>query len=257
MIKPGLCSITFRKHSPDEVISLVVETGLVGIEWGSDVHVPPGDLQTARAVGRQTRDAGLAVAGYGSYWFAFDKKPQPDDYTPLLETAIALGAPVIRIWAGSLHLEKSTGYFQTVVEQSRCFAEAASQANIKVAYEYHPGTFTETLEETQKLLTAVDHPNLYTYWQPPHGSGLDQRLAELKALQNRLLNLHVFHWDYIGAPPFPRLPLEEGSTLWKPCLAAADLPDTNRFALIEFVRDDCPEQFMKDAVTLKTWVEQI
>jgi sugar phosphate isomerase/epimerase len=253
-MKSGLCSITFRKHTSGEVISLVAEAGLDGIEWGSDVHVPPGNLENARAVGRQTRNAGLSVAGYGSYWFAFDKNQQPEPFEPLIEAATALGAPVIRVWAGSLHLGKSPDYFETVVEKSRAFAEAASQAHIKVAYEYHPGTFTETLDGTQKLLAAVNHPNLYTYWQSPHRSDLTQRLTEIAALNDRLLNLHVFHWEYTGAPPFPRLALADGSDLWKTCLAAID-PAVERFALLEFVRDDSSEQFKADAAALKSWLK--
>ncbi len=255
MIKPGICSITFRNKSPEEVIALSVEAGLAGIEWGADVHVASSDLDRAKVIGALTRDAGLEVAGYGSYWFARDKQPLPEAFEPLIETAVALGTPVIRIWAGSLTLEKSPAYFETVVEKSRAFAEAAAQVGVKLAYEYHPNTFTETLEGTLKLIGAVNHPNLYTYWQPVHGSGLEQRLAEIAAIKTHLLNLHVFHWDYASLPPFPRLPLSEGSNVWKPCLAAANFPGTNRFALMEFVRNDDPDQFVSDAAALKRWAE--
>jgi len=255
MIKPGICSITFRKKAPEEVIALSVEAGLAGIEWGSDVHVLPGDLDHAKRIGELTREAGLEVAGYGSYWFARDEQPEPEPFAPLIETALALGAPVIRIWAGSLGLEKSPEYFETVVERTRAFAEAAAQADLKLAYEYHPNTFTETLEGAQKILAAVDHPNLYTYWQPPHGSGLERRLAEIAALKDRLLNLHVFHWSYVGTPPFPRLPLSEGSNVWKLCLAAAEDPSIDRFALMKFVLNDDPELFLQDAAILKSWLK--
>jgi sugar phosphate isomerase/epimerase len=235
------------------VISLIEEAGLDGIEWGSDVHVPPGNLENARAVGRQTRDAGLSVAGYGSYWFAFDKNPQPEPFEPLIETAIALGASAIRVWAGSLTLPKTPDYFETVVEQSRAFAEAASQVHIKVAYEYHPDTFTETLEGTQKLLAAVNHPNLYTYWQPRHGSTLRERIQDICELKDRLINVHVFHWNVAAQPPYPRLPLEEGAPLWQPCFK--NLCNHDGYALLEFVRDDDPRQFNADAAMLKSWLK--
>ncbi|MBL7016390.1 MAG: sugar phosphate isomerase/epimerase [Kiritimatiellales bacterium] len=254
MIKPGICSITFRQKSPEEIIALSLEAGLAGIEWGADVHVPPEDLENARRVGEMTREAGLEVVAYGSYWFALDEQPEPEPFEPLIEAAQALGAPIIRIWAGSLGLEKSPAYFETVVGRTRVFAEAAAQAGIKLALEHHPNTFTETLEGSLKLLDAVEHPNLYTYWQPPHGSSLEERLEEIAALKQRLLNLHVSHWGPAKKLPYPRLPLAEGASVWKPCLFAVDDPSIERFALLEFVRDDDPRQFKADASILSEWL---
>ena len=36
MIHPGLVSITFRELSPREIVKLVADGGLVGIEWGGE-----------------------------------------------------------------------------------------------------------------------------------------------------------------------------------------------------------------------------
>ena len=44
MIYPGLVSVTFRKLSPEEIVQLVVSSGLKGIEWGGDIHLPHGIL---------------------------------------------------------------------------------------------------------------------------------------------------------------------------------------------------------------------
>ncbi len=111
MIKPGICSITFRQKSPEEIIALSLEAGLAGIEWGADVHVPPEDLENARRVGEMTRGAGLEVVAYGSYWFALDEQPEPEPFEPLIEAAEALGAPMIRLLGGSLGLGKSPASF--------------------------------------------------------------------------------------------------------------------------------------------------
>ncbi|MEN8254575.1 MAG: sugar phosphate isomerase/epimerase family protein [Verrucomicrobiota bacterium] len=257
MIKSGVCSITFREKTVDEVIDLAVEAGLDGIEWGGDVHVPPSDLPNAELVGRLTREAGLEVAGYGSYCFAFDKPGDPlADFDPAIDAAAILGAPVLRIWAGSFAIDKTPEYFQVVAEQSRKLADAAEKREVKVAYEFHDNTFTETLDGALKLLRVADHPNLYTYWQPPNGSGLNQRLEQIAALKERLLNVHVFHWDAAPEPPYDRRPLAEGSEIWKACLAAADESGTNRYALLEYVRDDDPGQFLQDAVSLRSWLSK-
>ncbi len=42
MFKVGLCSITFRDLSVEQVIALSVRAELDGIEWGGDYHVHQG-----------------------------------------------------------------------------------------------------------------------------------------------------------------------------------------------------------------------
>ena len=97
-MKPGLVSISFRKLSWQDTLSLAKTAGLEAIEWGGDVHVPHGDVALAREVGEATRAAGLEVAAYGSYYRLGEPAP---DFSDVLASAKALGAPIIRIWAGS------------------------------------------------------------------------------------------------------------------------------------------------------------
>src|SRR6185312_7605034 len=100
MISPGLVSITFRALTPAEVIALVRQAGLRGIEWGGDIHVPHGDAGRAREVRGLTQGAGLQVAAYGSYYKAGVSEDAGLAFGRVLETAVTLGAPVIRVWAG-------------------------------------------------------------------------------------------------------------------------------------------------------------
>ena len=37
--KLGLCSVTFRKKSMEEIIKIAQNAGVSYIEWGGDVHV--------------------------------------------------------------------------------------------------------------------------------------------------------------------------------------------------------------------------
>jgi hypothetical protein len=99
-ILPGLVSVTFRKLTPPQIVELVSLGRLVGVEWGGDVHVPHGDLARGEEVGRMTRDAGLAVAAYGSYFEVGESEAEGLSFASVLETALALGAPLIRVWAG-------------------------------------------------------------------------------------------------------------------------------------------------------------
>ena len=63
MIRGGLVSVTFRALPPREVAGLAARAGLAGIEWGGDIHVPHGDGKRAREVRRITEDAGAGGRG--------------------------------------------------------------------------------------------------------------------------------------------------------------------------------------------------
>jgi 3-dehydroshikimate dehydratase len=52
---PGLVSVTLRSLPPQEIIALAVKAGMKAIEWGGDVHVPPGDVAAASEIGRLRR----------------------------------------------------------------------------------------------------------------------------------------------------------------------------------------------------------
>jgi hypothetical protein len=63
----------------------------------------------------------------------------------------------------------------------------------------------------------------------------------------------VFRWSADSA----RWPLAAGSDLWPEALLLARTPGAwpgPRFALLEFVRDDDPDQLMADAVVLRRWL---
>ena len=245
MISPGLVSITFRKLAVTDIIALVRQAQLAGIEWGGDVHVPPGNATLARHVRQQTLDAGLAVAAYGSYYRVGENQP----FEPVLESAIALGAPTIRVWPGGLASDKAdVTYRQRVVEDSRRIADLAGKAGISISYEYHAGTLTDTDASAQQLLRAVDHPNVFTLWQPHNGAAFEANLAGLRGVLPRVSNVHVFHW---WPDATVRLPLADGAERWRKYLAALT---GKHWVLLEFVAGDDPDNFLRDAATLRSWL---
>lgn len=249
MIHSGLVSITFRKLSPEEIITLVVQAGLEGIEWGGDVHVPHGDVARARQVRQWTVDAGLAIPSYGSYYRlnAADSPP----FAAVLDSAVALGAPVVRVWAGKIGSDQADEAFrQAVVEESRAIADLAQQAGVVVAYEFHGNTLTDTNESALRLLREVDHPNVKVYWQPMRVAAEPYRLDGLRAVLPWLAHLHVFTWDQDGT----RLPLAAGQALWQERLDIVRAAGHELTAMIEFVQNDAPQAFLDDATTLKGWL---
>jgi sugar phosphate isomerase/epimerase len=250
MIHPGLVSITFRKLDPTEIIRLVVQAGLKGIEWGGDIHVPHGNLDAARQVGEQTREAGLCVAAYGSYYRAGHGEPVP--FETILETARALEAPVIRVWAGNVGSDKADDtYRRQVADDLRCAAAMAQEVGIRVACEFHAQTLTDTPGSAQALFESVNHPALGSYWQPPVGLSREDCLGGLRTVAPWLSHLHVFTWDRGTAQ---RLKLSQGNADWRAYLDAAGKIDGDRYAMLEFVREDDPEQFLADAATLREYL---
>ena len=253
MIHSGLVSITFRSLSPKEIVDLVARAGLDSIEWGGDVHAPHGDMARAREVRQMTLDAGLAVAAYGSYYRVGHGEPVP--FERVVESAVALGASLIRVWAGKRgSAEADAAYWTRVVEDSRVIADLAQQAGIVVAYEFHSNTLTDTNESALLLLQTVAHSNVKTYWQPPGDAALHDNLAGLEMILPWLTNVHVFSWREANGQR-ERMRLEAKAEEWAQYFAKIATTGRDHHAMIEFVRDDAPENFLKDAVTLKQWLE--
>lgn len=249
MYRTGLVSITFRQLSPKELVTLVAEAGQEGIEWGGDVHVPAGNLTCASEVRRLTEEAGLSVAAYGSYYRCGMSLPEEPDFERVLETAVALGAPSIRVWAGRQSPHETDTDLQHRIKEDllRC-ADLASAAGIAVATEFHGNTLTETPEATKDLFAGIDEKRLFSLWQPRVAQSVQQRLDSIDEVRQRLLNVHVFQWGPNGFND--RLPLAAGALEWTSYLDNIAQDGICRWALLEFVADNDTRNFLRDAQTL-------
>jgi len=244
MYKPGLVSVTFRKLTVEEILALMARTELRAIEWGGDVHVP--NPQVAAEVRKRTADRGIEMASYGSYYHC----GEDEDFETVLRSAAALGAPNIRVWAGDRgSLEADADYRRKVVTDARMITAMAMTEGISVAFEFHGGTLTDTTKSTMTLLQEAEIPGLYTYWQPPVGSRMEGNLETLAVIMPRVSNIHVFEWKMTGGECVRR-PLAEGESHWPAYLAKLRCAEKSGFALLEFVRDDKPEQLIDDAAVL-------
>ncbi|MDT0158240.1 TIM barrel protein [Microbacterium sp. ARD32] len=248
IMRPGLCSVTFRELAPEKIVALAAEAELEAIEWGGDVHVPPGDVERAARVAQATTDAGLAVCSYGSYFRAGADEP----LTPILDSAQALGADRVRVWAGRVDSADATpAQCAQITARLRDAAEEASERGIRLALEYHRGTIADTPDAVLQLL--VDVPALSTYWQPSVGAEDAEALTEFDAISARTSAVHVFSWWPAGE----RLRLHEREELWRGlCSAASALPTPPRDALLEFVPDDDTALLAAEAATLRRWLAE-
>ncbi len=249
-MKVGLCSVTFRALAPADVVRIAVDAGIEGIEWGGDVHVPPGAMDVAAEVAVRCADAGIPVASYGSYLAA--GKSAAARLAPVLETALALGAPNVRVWCpfGAPPGHDDELFASAAEALSRWTAEAGG-AGLTLSLEFHVNTFTETAAGTAALLDAAGRPpGLFSYWQPVDGRS---PLDELAGVAADVSHLHVFHWQ----PDGERLPLTDGDGVW-PALLGTSLGERwprDRYTFLEFVRHDDPSQLRADAATLRGWLQ--
>ena len=252
MIHPGLVSITFRKLSPAEIVALVRKAGLRGIEWGGDIHAPHGDIGRAREVRALTEEAGLVVAAYGSYYRAGWSETNGLPFRQVLDSAVELGAKTIRVWPGnkgSADMDKAGR--EAIVEDLRRIAGLAAQVGVSVSTEFHGGTLTDTNESAGRLLAEVGHANLFTCWQPHNGEETAECVAGLREVLQKVGNIHVFHWWPTAAE---RLPLAEGEARWREFFRVLKTLPGERYAMLEFVPDDAPEAFLRDAGVLERWL---
>jgi 3-dehydroshikimate dehydratase len=247
MLYTGLCSITFRQLTVSEIIELTLQAGLDGIEWGADPHVLAGDLEQAACVKKKTEDAGLKVCSYGSYYRATESDTP---FADVLDSAIELGAPIIRIWAGNIgSAEANQRNRDTVAERIRRAVIAAREVDITIALEYHGNTLTDTKESAHRLLKEVGQSDLKLYWQPRSGGIFEEDLDELNAALPYLSHVHCFHWGSGGWND--RHPLLDGVHAWQNYLNIVQAVEGDRYIILEFVKDDAPEQLLEDAKALK------
>jgi len=241
MFIPGIVSATFKNLKSDEIVELAAENGLGAIEWSENWHIREGDTAESKRLASLCRASGLDIAALGSYY----RLGCGMDFTTRLSVAEALGAPVIRIWAGDKPSDRiSPEEMKALAEEGRSIALEAEKRGIITALEWHKNTLTDTNESAFEFLERVGSENLRCLWQPTMALTHEEKIVGLKGLGTRLVNLHVYYWDETG-----RRPLEEGLSEWKRYLSAADR-STDRYALLEFVKDDSVKQFREDAKTL-------
>jgi sugar phosphate isomerase/epimerase len=260
-IRPGLCSITFRALTADQVLELAIRAGVEGIEWGADGHAPPGGGPDVERLRQRCRDSGIAIVSYGSYLgMGSADADEPHAVAAVLDSAEMLGSPMVRIWTEfGVGPDASDADRNRVIDTTRALADAISARGCTTALEFHPGTVTETARSANSFLDALERPEVRTHWQPDPALSADDSLAELTTVAARLAHLHVFSWGSAGIGD--RHPLADGSDLWTRAFEIADregapLPD-GRYALCEYVRGDDPEQFVADVEAMSAWLRTL
>lgn len=246
MLIPGLVSVTFRRLSRADIVSLTTTAGLTAIEWGGDVHVPPTD-EVAMTDALNLTSGRLYTASYGSYY-----RCTGDAMLENAGTAVSMEVPNIRVWAGQQASADATpAYRAEVVRHIRELCDYVKPHGMTVSTEFHGGTLTDHYESTVRLIHEVERENFCTYWQPNQFRDETYNLAALTAVLPWLTNVHVFTWDGHN-----KYPLKDGEVQWRRYLDILQNHGGDHGMLLEFVCDDTTEQFRRDAETLLGWLEK-
>ena len=239
--RPGLVSVSFRGHSPEEILRAASEAGLCFIEWGSDVHAPCRDVANLEHIARLQAEYGMSCSSYGTYfWLGRNALDELPDY---IRAAKILGTNILRVWGGGKCAENMTESERNAfIDECRRAAEIAAAHGVILCTECHRGTFTERPEDTLALMQAVNSPHFRTYWQPFQWLDEQGSLAVARTIAPYVEHVHVFNWQ--GAQ---KLPLADAADAWRTYLSVLPAPRT---LLLEFMPDDRIETLKAEAKAL-------
>lgn len=241
----GLVSVSFRQHSPMEILKAVNAAELSCVEWGSDVHAPCGDLEKLNEIVRLQKEYGVECSSYGTY-FRLGEAPieELDGY---IKAAKILGTDILRVWCGRKSSKDMTNEERdTLLIACRQAAKIAEANQVTVCLECHKKTFTENPDDAVWLMQAVNSSHFRMYWQPFQWQSSEQNLENASKIAPYAKHIHVFNWR--GEE---KLPLAEAAADWKSYLKQFSTP---RALLLEFMPNGTLEELAYEADTLKTIV---
>lgn len=241
--KLGLVSVSFRSHTPAEILAAMKDAGLCYIEWGSDVHVPP---EKAEEIALLQKSYGINCCSYGTY-FSLGVTPM-EELERYIKAAKVLGTNVLRLWCGSKNSEEYTEREkEALFSLCKVAASIAAQNGVVLCMECHNRTYTNTKEGAYELMQAVNSKAFQMYWQPNHRRTQEENMAYAQLLAPYTVHLHVFNWK--GGE---KRPLREAKELWKTYLSCFA---EGRTLLLEFMPDDKIETLKAEAAALKEIVK--
>lgn len=251
MFTPGLVSVTFRSLGRREITEWMRKCGLIAVEWGGDVHVPANDPAAIADAVTVSRENGIEIVSYGSYYRAgVTTEETTAAFSDELAATVALDAPNIRIWAGN------KGSAVVTKEERKAFTDdirhvcrIAARENKTVSLEFHNGTLTDACDSALCLVEEVAAENLRLYWQPNQFRDDVYNLTTLRRVLPFVSNVHVFAWK-----ESEKFPLADHEKIWRQYLDILRADDRDRNLLLEFVCDDTTDQLLRDAETLRSWL---
>lgn len=238
----GLVSVSFRGHSPEEIIRETKKAGLSCIEWGSDVHAPKNDIERLRSIAKMQKEEGIFCSSYGTYFrIGINDTSELYEY---INAAKILSTDILRVWCGNKASEEySPEEKDLLIEECRRVAEIAEKNNVTVCLECHNNTFTDTKETAILLMKLINSPSFRMYWQPNQFTSEEEKCAYARLISSFTKVIHVFNWT-----ENERFPLKEARDKWEKYLSYFN---GDKILLLEFMPDDSISSLTEEAKALR------
>ena len=245
---PGLCSVSFRKNSPEEIITAMHDAGLMHIEWSSDVHAPCTDKDKLKNIANLQKHYDIECSSYGTYFRIGENKAE--ELNNYIHAADILGTKLLRLWCGT----KGSASYETeekklLFENCRSIAKIAEESGITVAMECHQWTYTDTAESIAELIIETGSPNFCMYWQPNQYCSAEDNIRHIKMTEKYVTAIHAFNWERDK-----RFPLSDAVDTWTKYLSYID---GEHHLLLEFMPDDSIKSLRREANSLRTIIDKI
>ena len=238
----GLVSISFRKHTPREILEAMNGAGLTHIEWGSDVHAPYDDMEKVKQIAQMQKENGITCSSYGTY-FRLGVTPM-DELEGYITAAKLLGTNILRLWCGNQSGDDMTQeQKRELIAQCKKASEIAGKHGVVLCMECHRKTFTQNLGDALDLMREVNSPHFAMYWQPFQWQTVEQNLAYAEAISPYTHHIHVFQWK-----DTQKFSLFDGIEEWRGYLGKFSTPRT---LLLEFMPDDMLSSLGREADALR------
>lgn len=246
--KTGLVSVSFRNHSPREILQAAKSAGLECVEWGSDIHAPCDDLERLSELVNLQKEFGIYCSSYGTYFKL--GVTELSELPKYISAAKILGTNIIRLFCGD---RKSDDYTESekaeFLSQCRKAAEIAEKSGVTLCMECHNWSFTQTIEGALELMETVNSPNFQMYWQLNQFVSVEENVEYATQISKYVKHIHIFNWKKRD-----RYPLGDAFESWNKYLNCFNEDKT---LLLEFMPDDRIESLEEEAKALFKIAERI
>ncbi len=242
--KLGLCSVTFRKKSAEEVVEIARKAGVEYIEWGGDIHVKT--IEDARAVKSICDNEGIKISSYGSYFNSAEY--DSDKWTEICKIAKEMGASSVRIWLGKKDSEETSDseYF-TLLENTKKMCDMAAEYSLLVCSECHDNTFNNNTDAFLRIKNDLQKDNFRTYFQSRYFR-MEYDLDRIDRTFDFIENVHVSYRDLKKEQMFRKKDSRYIDKLLEKLISKG----FDGIAMVEFVDFDSEEVFYKDVKKLSS-----
>lgn len=243
--RTGLVSVSFRGHTPMEILEAMKSSGLGFVEWGSDVHAPCEEPDKLIEIAKMQEEYGIECSSYGTY-FRIGETPM-EELEKYIDAAKILGTNILRLWCGRKNgADMTESEKNELLELCRQGAKIAEARGVTLCLECHKKTFTENPKDAVWLMNSVDSPSFRMYWQPFQWQSAEENVKNAETIAPYAENIHVFNWK-----DDKKLPLAAAVDEWREYLSRFS---GSQAVLLEFMPDGTLGELKAEADALKTIV---